>query len=270
MFGAIPRWPPAISEADVALLELRNVETFYGPIAALKGVSLDVSDHAVVTVLGANGAGKTSLLKTISGALAPQAGMINFAGAEIQGRDPWDVAAAGIAHVPEGREVFRHLSVLDNLRMGGFMRRGAGSAADVQRIFAHFPALAPRAREMAGNLSGGEQQMLAIGRALMAHPLLILLDEASLGLSPLLVKGIYGIIEALKREGGAAILLVEQDAKMALEVADFGYVLESGRVVLEGTAERLKGNEDIRELYLGIREAGVRGVRRWKRRRRWR
>ena len=254
----------------MALLELRNVETFHGSIPALKGVSLDVADHSVVTVLGANGAGKTSLLKTISGALAPQAGRIRFAGMEIQGRDPWDVAAAGIAHVPEGREVFPHLSVLDNLRMGGFLRRGAGNAADFERIFAYFPALAARAREMAGNLSGGEQQMLAIGRALMAHPKLILLDEASLGLSPLLVKEIYGIIATLKREGGAAILLVEQNATMAFEVADFCYVLENGSIVLEGTAERLKGNEDVREFYLGIRDTGVRGVRRWKRRKRWR
>jgi branched-chain amino acid transport system ATP-binding protein len=259
-----------IWEAEVALLELRNVEAFYGPIAALKGVSLDVAERAVVTVLGANGAGKTSLLKTISGALWTQAGTIRLAGVEIQGRDPWNVAAAGIAHVPEGREVFRHLSVLDNLKMGGYLRRGAGRAADTERIFAWFPALAARAREMAGNLSGGEQQMLAIGRALMARPKLILLDEASLGLSPLVVQQIYGIIGSLKREGGAAMLLVEQNARMALDVADFGYVLESGRIVLEGTAERLKGNEDVKEFYLGIRDAGVRGVRRWKRRKRWR
>ena len=282
----------------MALIELRNVETFHGPIPALKGVSLDVAEHSVVTVLGANGAGKTSLLKTISGALAPQAGTIRFAGEEIQGRDPWDVAAVGIAHVPEGREVFPHLSVLDNLRMGGFLRRGgrwgvaktgasfassavAGSAAaaaasaasiadDFKRIFAYFPALAARAREMAGNLSGGEQQMLAIGRGLMAHPRLMLLDEASLGLSPLLVKEIYGIIGALKRDASAAILLVEQNAAMAFEVADYCYVLENGSVVLEGTAERLKENEDVRESYLGIRAAGMRGVRRWKRRKRWR
>ena len=254
----------------MALLELRNVEAYYGPIGALKGVSLDVAERSIVAVLGANGAGKTSLLKTISGALDPEAGTIRFAGAEIQGRDPWDIAAAGIAHVPEGREVFRHLSVLDNLKMGGFLRRKGEFAADLERIFAYFPPLAARAREMAGNLSGGEQQMLAIGRALIARPRLILLDEPSLGLSPLLVQQIYRIISRLKNEGGAAMLLVEQNAKAALEVADLGYVLESGRIALEGTAEQLKGNEDVRESYLGIIGAGVRGARRWKRREQWR
>jgi branched-chain amino acid transport system ATP-binding protein len=255
----------------MTLLELRNVEAYYGPIAALKGVSFDVGERAIVTVLGANGAGKTSLLKTISGALDPEAGTIRFAGAEIQRRHSWDVAAAGIAHVPEGREVFRHLSVLDNLRMGAFLRRGgADIASDLARIFAYFPALSARAAEMAGNLSGGEQQMLALGRALMARPKLILLDEPSLGLSPLLVQEIYRIIRRLKEEGGAAMLLVEQNAKMALDVADFGYVLEGGRIVLEGSAERLKSNEDVKEFYLGIRDAGVRGVRRWKRRKQWR
>jgi branched-chain amino acid transport system ATP-binding protein len=255
----------------MALLELRNVEAYYGPIAALKGVSLDVGERAIVTVLGANGAGKTSLLKTISGALDPEAGTIRFAGAEIQRRHSWDVAAAGIAHVPEGREVFRHLSVLDNLKMGAFLRRGGAEiASDLERIFGYFPALSARVAEMAGNLSGGEQQMLAIGRALMARPKLILLDEPSLGLSPLLVQEIYRIIRRLKEEGGAAMLLVEQNAKMALDVADFGYVLEGGRIVLEGSAERLKSNEDVKEFYLGIRDAGVRGVRRWKRRKQWR
>jgi branched-chain amino acid transport system ATP-binding protein len=254
----------------MTLLELRNVEAYYGPFAALKGVSLDVGERAIVTVLGANGAGKTSLLKTISGALDPEAGTIRFAGAEIQRRHSWDVAAAGIAHVPEGREVFRHLSVLDNLRMGAFLRGSADIANDLARIFAYFPALSARAAEMAGNLSGGEQQMLAIGRALMARPKLILLDEPSLGLSPLLVQEIYRIIRRLKEEGGAAMLLVEQNAKMALDVADFGYVLEGGRIVLEGSAERLKSNEDVKEFYLGIRDAGVRGVRRWKRRKQWR
>jgi len=232
---------------------------------------LDVAPGTIVAVLGANGAGKTSLLKTISGALDPQAGTIRFDGAEIQKRQSWDVAAAGIAHVPEGREVFRHLSVLDNLKMGAFLRRGGEEiAADLARIFAYFPALQARSGEMAGNLSGGEQQMLAIGRAMMARPKMILLDEPSLGLSPLLVQEIYRIVRRLKAESGAAMLLVEQNAKMALDVADFGYVLEGGRIVLEGTAERLKSNDDVKEFYLGIREAGVRGVRRWKRRKQWR
>ncbi len=253
------------------LLEVRNLESFYGPIAALKGVSLEVEDGSVVAVLGANGAGKTTLLKTISGAIDAQAGTIRFAGAEIQRRDPWRVAARGIAHVPEGREVFRHLTVLDNLRMGAFLRRGAADiGAEFARIFGYFPALAARADEMAGNLSGGEQQMLAIGRALMARPRLLLLDEPSLGLAPMLVSEIYRIIRQLKHESGAAMLLVEQNARKALEVADFGYVLESGRIVLEGDSERLANNDDVKEFYLGIRHVGVRGVRRWKRRKQWR
>lgn len=255
----------------MALLEVRNVETYYGPIAALKGISLDVQPGTIVAVLGANGAGKTSLLKTISGALDPQAGTIKFDGAEIQKRQSWDVAATGIAHVPEGREVFRHLSVLDNLKMGAFLRRGAAEiATDLERIFAYFPALKARIGEMAGNLSGGEQQMLAIGRAMMARPKMVLLDEPSLGLSPRLVQEIYKIVARLRAESGAAMLLVEQNAKMALDVADFGYVLENGRIVLEGSAERLKSNDDVKEFYLGIRDAGVRGVRRWKRKKQWR
>jgi branched-chain amino acid transport system ATP-binding protein len=167
--------------------------------------------------------------------------------------------------------VFRHLSVRDNLKMGAFLRRGAADIShDLDRIFGYFPPLAARAAEMAGNLSGGEQQMLAIGRALMARPKLMLLDEPSLGLSPLLVQEIYHIIRRLKDGGGTAMLLVEQNARMALEVADFGYVLEGGRIVLDGSAERLRGNEDIKEFYLGLRDAGIRGVRRWKRKKQWR
>jgi branched-chain amino acid transport system ATP-binding protein len=255
----------------VALLELRNVETYYGPIAALRGVSLDVDEGRIVTVLGANGAGKTTLLKTISGALDPETGTIRYVGVDIQRRASWEVAATGIAHVPEGREVFRHLSVADNLRMGGFLRRDIEAlTADLERIYDYFPVLRARVGEMAGNLSGGEQQMLAIGRALMARPRLILLDEPSLGLSPRLVQEIYTIINRVRQDSRVAMLLVEQNAKMALDVADSGYVLEGGRIVLEGSAERLRSNDDVKEFYLGIREAGVRGERRWKRRKHWR
>lgn len=255
----------------MALLEVRNIETCYGPIAALKGISLDVAAGSIVTVLGANGAGKTSLLKTIAGALEPVAGTIAFDGNLVHGRQAWDVAAAGIAHSPEGREVFRHLSVLDNLSMGAFLRRdGVQIQIDMERLFQYFPVLRERRYEMAGNLSGGEQQMLAIGRAMMSRPRLILLDEPSLGLSPRLVREIYDIIARLRTETGAAMLLVEQNARMALDVADFGYVLENGRIVLEGSAERLKGNDDVKEFYLGIRDAGIRGVRRWKRKKQWR
>ena len=257
----------------MALLELRNVEAYYGPIVALKGVSLDVGEGAIVTVLGANGAGKTSLLKAISGALDPEAGTIRFAGAEIQRRQSWDVAAAGIAHVPEGREVFRHLSVLDNLRMGAFLRRGAAEiAADLERIFVYFPALSARAAEMAGNLSGGEQQMLAIGRALMARPAMILLDEPSMGLAPQIVEEIFEIVSDLNTREGVSFLLAEQNTMVALRFARYGYILENGRVVMDGAAEALRSNEDVKEFYLGLSTAGrksFRDVKHYRRRKRW-
>jgi branched-chain amino acid transport system ATP-binding protein len=255
----------------MALLEVRNVESYYGPIAALRGVSLDVEPGAIVTVLGANGAGKTSLLKTISGALDPRIGSVKFEGRDLAGRDPWKIAAHGIAHVPEGREVFRHLSVLDNLKMGAYLRRDRGEVAgDLERVFGFFPRLKERIEQHAGNLSGGEQQMLAIGRALMARPRLMLLDELSLGLSPILVTEIFGIVRRLNAELGVTLLLVEQNARMALDLAHFGYVLEGGRIVLAGTAERLRENDDVKEFYLGLKSEGVRGERRWKRKKQWR
>ena len=184
------------------MLEIDALTIRYGKHLAVDGISLNVAKGETVVLLGANGAGKTTLLKTISGALDPQAGTIRFDGAEIQKRQSWDVASAGIAHVPEGREVFRHLSVLDNLRMGAFLRRGAEIAPDIDRIFAYFPALAARASEMAGNLSGGEQQMLAIGRAMMARPKMVLLDEPSLGLSPLLVLCLGSRSASVLKKGG--------------------------------------------------------------------
>jgi branched-chain amino acid transport system ATP-binding protein len=255
----------------MALLEVRNVETYYGPVVALRGVSLDVEAGQIVTVLGANGAGKTTLLKTICGAIDPNAGTVAFDGARLDGRGTWDVAKRGIAHVPEGREVFRHLSVHDNLMMGAYtIRDGARLAEDLRRVYDLFPRLEERSRQHAGDLSGGEQQMLALGRALMMRPKLMLLDEPSLGLSPLLVAEILNIVKQLNQEHGVTILLVEQNANLALDLADFGYVLEVGRIVLEGTGARLKDNDDVKEFYLGIREEGVRGVRRWKRKKQWR
>jgi branched-chain amino acid transport system ATP-binding protein len=255
----------------MALLEVRNVETYYGPVVALRGVSLDVEAGQIVTVLGANGAGKTTLLKTICGAIDPNAGTVAFDGTRLDGRDTWEVAKRGIAHVPEGREVFRHLSVHDNLMMGAYtIRDGARLAEDLRRVYDLFPRLEERSRQHAGDLSGGEQQMLALGRALMMRPKLMLLDEPSLGLSPLLVAEILNIVKQLNEEHGVTILLVEQNANLALDLADFGYVLEVGRIVLEGTGARLKDNDDVKEFYLGIREEGVRGVRRWKRKKQWR
>lgn len=253
------------------LLEASNIETFYGPVVALRGVSLKVEKGAIVAVLGANGAGKSTLLKTISGAMDPRSGTVRFKGDEIQCMNPWDIARRGLIHVPEGREVFSHLTVHENLMMGAFTRRDRDAvAADIELCYGYFPRLREREKQHAGKLSGGEQQMVAISRALMARPDVILLDEPSLGLSPLLTQGIFDIIRRLNTERGVTIVLVEQNARLALEIATFGYVLELGRVVLEGTGESLRGNRDVQEFYLGQREAGVRGERRWKRKKQWR
>ncbi|MGQ3075195.1 MAG: ABC transporter ATP-binding protein [Ferrovibrionaceae bacterium] len=253
------------------ILSLRNIETFYGPIMAIRGVSLDVHPGTIVTVLGANGAGKTTILKTISGVMDPGKGSVIFEGREIQKTDPDKVTRMGISHVPEGREVFPFLTVAENLQMGAYTRKdSAGISSDIDLVYEYFPRLKERHAQAAGSMSGGEQQMLAIGRALMARPKVILMDEPSLGLSPKLIKDIFEIIVRLNREQKATILLVEQNAKVALETAHFGYVLEVGRIVMEDTTERLMEKEDIKEFYLGMKEEGVRGKRRWKKRKTWR
>jgi len=253
------------------ILELLNVESNYGPVQALRGVSLSVPEGKIVTVLGANGAGKTTTLKTISGIIGPLKGQVKFRGDEIQGRAPDSIVRGGIVHVPEGREVFPLLSVEDNLRMGAYTRRDAdGVSQDVEAVFGYFPILRERARQEAGQLSGGQQQMLAIARALLARPAVILMDEPSLGLSPKLTKEIFDIVVRINRERGVTILLVEQNAHMALKIADYGYVLEVGRIVMEDTGARLAEKEDIREFYLGMKAGGVRGTRRWKRKKLWR
>jgi branched-chain amino acid transport system ATP-binding protein len=255
----------------VPILELLNVESNYGPVQALRGVSLSVAEGKIVTVLGANGAGKTTTLKTISGIIAPLKGQVKFRGAEIQGYSPDAIVRGGIVHVPEGREVFPLLSVEDNLRMGAYTRSDSdGIARDLEAVFGYFPILRERAKQEAGQLSGGQQQMLAIARALLAQPSLILMDEPSLGLSPKLTREIFDIVVRINRERGVTILLVEQNAHMALKIADFGYVLEVGRIVMEDTGARLAEKEDIREFYLGMKTTGVRGTRRWKRKKLWR
>ena len=254
----------------MALLTLRNIETYYGPVMAIGGVSLEVPDGAIVALLGANGAGKTTVLKTICGAMDPQKGTVTFDGQDITARDPDRVARLGLGHVPEGREVFPFLNVEENLGVGGFARPRADLSADMEMVYSYFPPLAERRRLPAGFLSGGQQQMLAIGRALMLRPKLMLLDEPSLGLAPRLVAEIAAIVERLNKEQGMAILLVEQNARMALDVADYGYVMEVGRVVMEDTCERLKNATDIQEFYLGMKDQGVRGRRRWKQRKTWR
>ncbi len=253
------------------VLQLMNVESAYGPIKAIRGVSLRVRKGEIVTVLGSNGAGKTTILKTISGIIDPRKGSIEFQGADITAKDPAYIVQQGLSHVPEGREVFPLLSVKDNLLMGAYTRKDRdGVARDIETVYGYFPILRERAAQDAGLLSGGQQQMLAISRAIMAAPHLILLDEPSLGLSPKLTKEIFEIVVRINRERGTTILLVEQNANMALNAADHGYVLENGRIVMEDSCERLREKEDIKEFYLGMKDDGVRGERRWKKKKTWR
>ena len=261
--------PPAVS--DMPVLKLLNVESAYGPIKAIRGVSLQVRRSEIATVLGSNGAGKTTILKTISGIIDPRKGSIEFKGSDITARDPAFIVQQGLSHVPEGREVFPLLSVHDNLLMGAYTRSDRdGVARDMETVYGYFPILKERADQAAGLLSGGQQQMLAISRALMANPDLILLDEPSLGLSPKLTKEIFEIVVRINREHGTTILLVEQNANMALNASDYGYVLENGRIVMEDTCAHLREKDDIKEFYLGLKEDGVRGERRWKKKKTWR
>jgi len=233
------------------MLRLEGLRAGYGPIEALRGLDLEVQQGELVCLLGANGAGKSSTLRTISGLLRPRAGRIVFDGDEIQGRDPSEVLRAGIAHCPEGRRVFPYLTVQENLAMGAYVRRdGAAITADLARVYAYFPILAERRRQAAGTLSGGEQQMLAIGRALMARPRLILFDEPSLGLAPTVVETTFAIIADIRR-AGTTVLMVEQNARLALRMADRGYVMESGRIVLSGAARHLLADDHVRAAYLG-------------------
>ena len=253
------------------LLVLANVESAYGPIRAIRGVSLKVRKGEIATVLGSNGAGKSTILKTISGVLDPNRGSVHFKGEDITAHDPADIVRRGLVHVPEGREVFPLLSVRENLLMGGYTRRDRdGLQRDLELVYTYFPILREREKQDAGLLSGGQQQMLAISRALMGAPELVLLDEPSLGLSPKLTREIFEIVVRINRERGTTILLVEQNANMALNVADYGYVLENGRIVMEDRCEVLREKDDIREFYLGMKEAGVRGERRWKKKKTWR
>ena len=234
------------------ILKVSNIETYYGPIMAIRGVSFDVPKGGIVTILGANGAGKTTVLKTVSGVMDPQKGNVVFEGREIQRMDPDKVMRLGISHVPEGREVFPFLSVRENLRMGAYTRRDAdGVAQDLETVFGYFPVLRERADQRAGSLSGGEQQMLAISRALMARPRLMLLDEPSFGLAPLIVQEIFRIMRRINDEAKVSMLLVEQNAALALELADHAYVLETGRVVMSGKSSAVKSDEAIRKSYLG-------------------
>ncbi len=233
------------------MLRLEGVRAAYGPVEVLRGLDLEVREGEMVCLIGANGAGKTSTLRAISGLLRATVGRITFAGREIQALAPADILTAGIAHCPEGRRVFPHMTVHENLMMGAYVRRDrAEVAVDVDRVREHFPILAQRRRQPAGTLSGGEQQMLAIARALMARPRLILFDEPSLGLAPTVVEAVFAIIEDIRRRG-TTVLMVEQNAHLALGMADRGYVMETGRVALHGAARDLAADDQVRRAYLG-------------------
>ncbi len=261
----------APAAAAAPILRVANIESYYGPIMAIRGVSLEVPRGQIVTVLGANGAGKTTILKTISGVLDPLKGTIEFEGKPITRQDADKIVRLGLSHVPEGREVFPFLSVRENLMMGAYTRPDRKNiSADLERIYGYFPRLKERLNQPAGQLSGGEQQMLSLSRALMNRPKLLLLDEPSLGLSPLLVKEIFAIVKRVNAEEGVSILIVEQNAAMALQLAHFGYVIEVGRIVMADTTARLMDSKDIQEFYLGAKEENARGERRWKRKKTWR
>ncbi len=261
------------------MLSLNNVEVIYNKvILVLKGMSLQVPQGKIVALLGSNGAGKSTTLKAISGLLKPDNGEvtdgnIEFMGERIHHRDAAEIVRMGIFQVMEGRRVFEHLNVEENLIAGGYTRRGLNLNRELEMVYHYFPRLKERRTQRAGYLSGGEQQMLAIGRALMAQPRLMMLDEPSLGLAPLLVAEIFHIIQRINQEQGTTILLVEQNANLALQVADYAYIMENGRIVLEGYPSDLRENADVREFYLGLSELGqrksYREVKHYKRRKRW-
>ena len=233
------------------MLKIDNIHVYYGAIHALKGVSLEVRKGEIVTLIGANGAGKSTTLRTVSGLLAPKSGGISFLGENIAGMPAHEIVKHGISQVPEGRRIFAEMSVQENLEMGAFTRKDkAGVEKDFEIVYNRFPRLKERRKQQAGTLSGGEQQMLAMGRALMSRPKLLLLDEPSMGLAPLLIKEIFSIIEDINREG-TTVLLVEQNANMALSIAHRAYVMETGRITLQGAAKDLAASEDVRKAYLG-------------------
>jgi branched-chain amino acid transport system ATP-binding protein len=232
------------------LLEVEDIRTFYGSIEALKGVSLTVEEGEVVTLIGSNGAGKSTTLRSISGLTSPRFGSIRFEGREISNMPAQEIVRLGISQSPEGRRTFQRMTVRENLELGAYLRRDANVGADLDRVFDLFPRLKERERQKAGTMSGGEQQMLAMGRALMADPKLLLLDEPSMGLAPILVDRIYECCEEINRQG-TTILLVEQNANYALEISDRGYVLETGHVVLSGESDSLRENPEVQKAYLG-------------------
>lgn len=256
-----------------ALLEIKNIETYYNLIYAIRGASLSVEKGTITAILGNNGAGKSTILKTVMGLLddQPDKGTIEYMGKRIDGKDTEKIVRMGISYVPEGREVFEELTVRENLFLGAYTRKDRTDIKEnFERIYQYFPQLKGRDNQWAGTLSGGEQQMLAIGRALMSRPNLLFLDEPSLGLSPILVKEIFRIIKTIHGEG-VTILLVEQNARMALSISDVGLILENGRFVMKGNSKDLMEDKDVKEFYMGVRsEASAKGYQRWKRKKGWR
>ncbi len=262
------------------MLKINNIEVIYNEvILVLKGMSLEVPEGKIVTLLGANGAGKTTTLKAVSGLLKAEEGevtdgTIEFLGQKINDLDPEEIVNRGIFQVMEGRRIFKDLTVTENLIVGGYTRKDRNNLKrDMEMVFSYFPRLKERHKQVAGYMSGGEQQMLAIGRALMAKPKLMMLDEPSLGLAPLLVKEIFEIIQRINKEEKTTILLVEQNANLALQIADYGYIMEGGKVVMDDDTEKLRNNPDVKEFYLGLSEMGgkksYRDVKHYKRRKRW-
>lgn len=233
------------------MLKINDIDVYYGNIQALRGLSIEVNEGEIVTLIGANGAGKSTLLKTISGLLKPKKGSIEYVGSSIDGKPAQTIVKCGISHVPEGRRVFSNMTVEENLELGAYLRKDRdGIKKDMEHVYELFPRLLERRKQLSGTLSGGEQQMLAMGRALMSKPKLIILDEPSMGLAPLMVKNIFNIIEMINKEG-VTVLLVEQNANMALSVAHRAYVLETGSIVLSGTAKELQESEEVKAAYLG-------------------
>ena len=231
------------------ILSVKDLQVSYGGIEAVKGISFDVPEGKIVTLIGANGAGKSTTLKAIAGLVKPSAGTIEFKGESITGKDSSDIVSRGVTLVPEGRRVFDNMSVLENIKIGAYLRRDDLSE-DIEWVYSLFPRLKERTWQLAGTLSGGEQQMLAVARALMSRPKVIMMDEPSLGLAPLVVKGIFDIIKEINKKG-VTVLLIEQNANMALKTADFAYVLETGRITLSGTGAELLTNEEVKKAYLG-------------------
>lgn len=252
------------------MLQVKNIETYYGPIRAVAGISLEVNEGQIKCILGANGSGKSTILKTIAGVLEPDKGTVTFSDKSITGLSPDRIAELGISLVPEGREIFPDLTVMESIMLGAYKKRNKGEIKkDIELCMHYFPVLKDRRHQTVGTMSGGEQQMLVVAMALMARPKLLMVDEPSLGLAPIVTAQLFRIFKDINKNENTSILIVEQNANLVLNIAEYGYVLENGRMVLEGSAANLAEHPDIKEFYLGLKNQGVKGTKRWKRRKHW-